>query len=258
MNVIIVDDEKKAREGIKILLSQDQEVNLIGEAKNGKEAINMVSELQPELIFLDIQMPGINGFDVLTSLSESDLPIVIFTTAYDQYALKAFEVHAVDYLLKPYSAERFNQALGHAKKFHRKTQASHLDKKIKDLLRDYQKNQNEGSVIHEHEQENSTMMVKIKGKVHFLKTTDIYWIEALDSYVKIHQEEHVHIVKASLKSIEARFGEYFIRIHRSHLVNKHRIRFMEPYFNGDFYLTLENNVKVRGSRNFKRNLPQIL
>lgn len=257
MRTLIIDDEKKAREGIKIMLNNDNDVELVGEARDGEEAIQKILSVKPDLIFLDIQMPGINGFDVLGSIPEEDWPIVIFSTAYDNYALKAFEVQALDYLLKPYSKTRFQKSLAYAKTNYAAKKDRTLDDKLKSLLEDYQKNQIEDEVIFRKEDSQARLIVKSNGKVHFLNLQNIFWIEGLDSYIKIHLDDRVHIVKSSLKSIESKH-KTFIRIHKSHLINSNRIKYLEPYFNGDFFVTLENDLKIRGSRNYKKNLPETL
>lgn len=259
MKVVIIDDEKKARDGIRLLLSQHPEIKITGEAKNGKEAIELIRKLRPDLIFLDIQMPGINGFDVLNSIKEEEWPIVIFTTAYDQYALKAFEVHALDYLLKPLHYERFKKSLDYAKAYHYNLSTNELGAKLRMLLEDYQSRHRENTLINTQKQnEENQVIIKSSGKIHFLDLEEIYWIEAMDSYVKIHLANKFHVIKSSLKALEKRFGNAFMRVHRSHLVNRSKISTMEPYFNGDFYLILDNNTKVKGSRNFKQNLPRAL
>jgi len=257
MRTLIIDDEKKAREGLKILLADDPRVVLVGEAKDGREAIEKIESIKPDLIFLDIQMPGINGFDVLGSISEEDWPIVIFSTAYDQYALKAFEVQALDYLLKPFSKTRFKKSLTFAYETFNTTQKATLEVKLKGLLDSYQNDHKENELIQGDEETESRVIVKSNGKVHFLDIKNIYWIEGLDSYVKIHLSDRTHIVKSTLKSIESKY-QIFTRIHKSHLVNMQKVQMLEPYFNGDFFLTLQNDVKVRGSRNFKKNLPETL
>ncbi len=258
MKALIIDDEKKAREGIKLLLKNDREIDILGEAKNGKEAIDKIRIYQPDLIFLDIQMPGINGFDVLGSLEEKEWPIVIFVTAYDQYALKAFEVQALDYLLKPLDADRFYKALLYAKSYHKNLSNRTLEEKLRKLLLDYQKDNKENWIGTSKQESQTQLIIKSSGKVFFLQIDDIYWIEALDSYVKIHQKNRFHVVKSSLKSLENRLSHSLTRIHRSHLVNFNKVELLEPYFNGDFYLVLNNGAKIKGSRNFKKNLPKII
>ena len=256
MKALIIDDEKKARQGVKILLQQDHDILFLEEAKNGKEAIDKIKEWRPDLIFLDIQMPGINGFDVLANLEEKEWPIVIFTTAYDQYALRAFEVQALDYLLKPLNAQRFKKALEKAKGHHRNMQNLGLAAKLKKLLADYQKENKETWMGTSQEASSLQLIIKSSGKIYFLKSEDIYWIEALDSYVKIHLKDKFHVFKSSLKSLENKLAPGFIRIHRSHLVNFSKVAMLEPNYNGDFHLLLANNKKVKGSRNFKKNLPK--
>lgn len=258
MRVLIIDDEKKAREGIKILLKDYDEVFVVGEASNGKEAIERIIKEAPDLIFLDIQMPGINGFDVLGSIPQRQIPIVIFATAYDQYAMKAFEVQALDYLLKPFSSERFQQALNQAfMQWHNKNESA-FDNQVKKLLEAYQLIQKEDEILHTGEQEIDQLMIKSQGRVYFLNFQEVFWVEALDSYVKIYLQDKMHIVKSSLKSLEQKMSSVLVRIHRSHLVNFQQVVEMEPYFNGDFYLKLKNGQSVKGSRKFKNNLPKLL
>lgn len=256
MRVLIIDDEKQAREGIKILLSRTPEVQLLAEARDGEEAIEKIMNLKPDLIFLDVQMPGINGFDVLGSIPEEDLPIVIFTTAYDKYALKAFEVQALDYLLKPLSEERFKMALDRALRHFKNKTESDQDEKLKRLIEDYQQRKEGDGLIYNRQK--TQMIVKASGKIHFINTTQVLWVEAMDSYVKIHLADKTHIVKASLQSIAKRYQQAFIRIHRSHLINVDAIRYIEPYYNGDFFVMLDGEIKLKGSRKFRTNLPEIL
>ena len=257
MKTLIIDDEKKAREGIKLLLQRESRISLVGEAKDGQEAIDKISSLKPDLIFLDIQMPGINGFDVLGSIPEHDWPIVIFSTAYDQYALKAFEVNALDYLLKPYSQERFKKSLERAKASFADKQDPSINEKLKSLLDEYQSDQEANALIHSESEADSRLIVKSNGRIHFLQVKDICWIEAMDSYVKIHLSDQMHIVKSALKTVRDKY-KAFVQIHKSHLVNLEKIKYLESYFNGDFYVILEDDTRVRGSRNFKKNLPKTL
>lgn len=256
MDVLIIDDEKQAREGVKILLKHTVEIDQIHEAKDGEEAIEKINDLKPDLIFLDVQMPGINGFDVLASISVSDFPAVIFITAYDQYALKAFEVQALDYLLKPLSEERFQVAIYRAIKHIESKAGSDHNKKLELLIEDYKQEHQESTLIYN--RRNTQMIVKAAGKIHFVKTGQVIWIEAMDSYVKIHLEDKTFIVKASMKSIEQRYANIFIRIHRSYLVNMDSIQYLEPSYNGDFFVMLTGDIQLKGSRKFRTNLPEIL
>lgn len=257
LKCLIIDDEKKAREGLKSLLRKDPEMQLLGECKDGLEAIQKIESLQPELIFLDIQMPGVNGFDVLQSIDKTIMPVVIFTTAYDQYALQAFSVHALGYLLKPFTNKQFFQSLALAKNYLKGRQQGIQNKQIEDLLVDYiRRMQNTSTLIHHNKHTlEEKLVIKSSGKVYFLNHKDIYYIEALDSYVKVHLQQKFHVVKSSLQGMLSRLpGHSFIRIHRSFVVNIHQIRTMEPFFNGDFFLFLHDNRKIKGSRNYKQNL----
>ncbi|MEO9964823.1 MAG: LytTR family DNA-binding domain-containing protein [Reichenbachiella sp.] len=256
MRVLIIDDEKQAREGVQILLQPIDDIEVVGEAKDGEEAISQITKHKPDLIFLDVQMPGINGFDVLGSIQESDIPIVIFTTAYDQYALKAFEVQALDYLLKPLSEERFIAAIARAKKHYADRQESDRDTKIKRLIHEYQQEQKESSLVYN--RQNKQMVIKASGKIYFIQTDDVIWVEAMDSYVKIHLAGKTHIVKASLQSLEQRYKHSLTRIHRSYLVNLRHVKYIEPDFHGDFFVMVHGELRLKGSRNFRKNLPEIL
>ena len=258
IRALVIDDEKKAREGIRILLAQDPDIRVLGEARDGREAIEKINVLKPDLVFLDIQMPGINGFDVLGSLTVKILPLVIFSTAYDQYAIKAFDVRAIDYLLKPYSKERFEQSLQLAKEQFKNRQSSNMQSKIQSLLENYQREFDTNALVQSSLNSDTQIIVKSEGKIRFLNLSEVYWIEAMDSYVKIHLDEETVIVKSSLKSIETKYGHAFLRIHKSSLVNRKQILLLEPFFKGDFYLKLRNNERVKGSRNYRKNLPEVL
>ncbi len=258
INVLLVDDEAKARQGLTILLKEDPEIRIVGEARNGVEAIELVEGHQPDLMFLDIQMPKVNGFEVLESLDAQKWPFIIFTTAYDQYALKAFEVHAIDYLLKPYGEDRFKESLANAKRMIRQKSVLGVERRLKKLLNEYERLSGQDEVIQLPKTTNDQLVIKSSGKIYFLKLHEIYMLEALDSYVKVHTANRFYVVKGPLKSIEANHPKVFTRIHRSFLVNLEKVRFMEPYFKGDFYLILDNDVRVRGSRNYRGNLPEML
>lgn len=261
-SAIVVDDEKKARDGLSMLLSKDPEIDLVAVCKNGMEAITQINSLKPQLLLLDIQMPEINGFEVLSSIDPDKMLAIVFTTAYDQYALKAFEIHAIDYLLKPFTDERFFEALAHAKHhiLHASLQQIHLN--LNSLLKGYQTEQaapeNDRLISAESRQTApflERLVIKSSGKVYFLRFDEIIWIEACDYFVKIHTSDKTHMVRESLKTMENRLPESsFLRIHRSHMINSQMIRTLEPFFNGDFFITLSNGKTLKGSRNYKHRL----
>ncbi|UZR98640.1 LytR/AlgR family response regulator transcription factor [Chondrinema litorale] len=264
--VIIVDDEKEAREGVALLLEKDKEINVKALCKNGLEAIKAVQEHQPELMFLDIQMPSINGFEVLSSLSEANLPEVIFITAFDQYSLKAFENHAVDYLLKPFTDDRFFKALEFAKKRIYANRKNKENSNLTGLLGDIKEkatNNSPQQIVPEGGSNNkiinNRLVIKADGKIYFVDLSQIIWVQAYDYYVKIHVKERFYLVRESMKKMEQFLpSEQFIRVHKSSIINLHHVVELEPYFNNEFVATMSNGGKIKTSRNYRDNLSGIL
>jgi len=266
IKVIIVDDEMEAREGIAMLLEKDPEIEITALCKNGLEAIKAVQDHAPELIFLDIQMPAINGFEVLSTLSEKNLPEVIFVTAYDQYSLKAFENHAVDYLLKPFTNERFFKALAFAKKRIYTNRKSNASTNLNNLLNDYQQTEGkdkEQLLVKEQQNQkkiiNNRLVIKADGKIYFVPLKDIIWIQAFDYYVRIHISSRFYLIRESMKKMEQLLpSEQFLRVHKSSIINLHHIVEMEPHFNNEFIAKMSNGEKIRTSRNYRDKLKNIL
>ena len=261
---LIIDDERKAREGLRMLLNHDREVEVEGECKDGLEAIELITAKKPDIIFLDIQMPEVSGFDVLNSIS-FQVPAVIFTTAYDHYALKAFELHAIDYLLKPFTAERFYKSLNFVKNHLNHNSNSILTHKINELLKEYvldHKLHDNSFFIHQTpvpRQQADKFAVKIDGKIVFIEINEVRYIEALDTYVKIHTKNKFVVLKESMKEMERRLTPAgFIRTHRSYLINSKWLTEIEPYFNGDFYVKLSDGSKLKGSRNYREAIEHYL
>ncbi len=260
IRALIVDDEKKAREGLKLLLARDHDIIIVGECKDGLEAIAAIREQEPDIVFLDIQMPEVNGFDVLNSISYK-IPAVIFTTAYDQYAVKAFELHAIDYLLKPFTEERFYKSLDFAKAYliHKNNNA--LTYKIETVLKEYiidHKLSDQNFFIHQthtSRQNVNKFAVKVNGKILFINIADVRYIEALDAYVKIFIKDNFVLLKESMREMEKRLSQFgFIRIHRSCMINVYWLSEIEPYFNGDFFVRLTDGCKLKGSRKYRELL----
>jgi len=264
ITAIIIDDEKEAREGIALLLEKDTDIEVLQTCKNGIEAIEQITDLTPDIIFLDIQMPGVNGFEVLNSLPEGVRPLVIFVTAFDDYTLKAFEVHATDYLLKPFTDERFYQALAHAKEKinSKKLKATHEN--LEGLISFYRKEvvgkkQPEKETTAGSRMMNGRLIIKSDGKIIFLKPEDIVWVQAYDYYVRIHEAEKFHLVRDSLKHMEEILPkDLFLRIHKSSLVNVEHLEELEPFAKGDYVAHLSNGEKVRTSRGYRDKLKGLL
>ncbi|MEM1136199.1 MAG: LytTR family DNA-binding domain-containing protein [Bacteroidota bacterium] len=266
ISVIIVDDEKEAREGVALLLEKDKEIMIKALCKNGLEAIKAVQEHQPELMFLDIQMPSVNGFEVLSSLSEDNLPEVVFITAFDQYSLKAFENHAVDYLLKPFTDERFYNALEHAKKRVIANRNNRSKAPLSNLLGNINEKVSK-STPHQIVQEanagnkiiNNRLVIKADGKIYFVALNQIIWVQAFDYYVKVHINARFYLVRESMKKMEQLLPkEQFIRVHKSSIINLHHVEELEPYFNNEFVAKMSNGEKIKTSRNYRDNLRGVL
>lgn len=244
LKVIIVDDEHYARESLRVLLEKDPEVRLIAECSNGSEAIETIRFEQPDVVFLDIQMPEIDGFEVLRQLDGTTLPIIIFSTAFDQYALQAFEVHALDYLLKPYSDQRFSEALARAKQLHQQQHLGPLDHRLSGLINQLQAPVNTPKL--------QRLAIRTVGKIKLVSVADIHWVEAADQYVNVHTAEGSHLHRESLSRIEQQLSQHdFFRTHRSALVSLSQIAELETYAQGDCYVHLMAGTRVRLARNRK-------
>jgi len=242
---IIIDDEKEARLGLQSILLEVEDIEIISVCKNGLKAIEQINEFRPDLILLDIQMPGVNGFEVLASIEEPK-PAVIFITAYDQYALKAFEVHALDYLLKPFTDERLFESLENARK-----NIQQSKNQITALL-DQRSYPTKDEVVSLDDK--SKLVFKSDGKVHFLDFNKIHWIEAYDYYVKVHVEKQFHLLREAMKRLEQRLPNFFIRVHKSAIVNTKSVQTMEHLPNSELELTLVSGQKVKVSRTRKKEV----
>ena len=256
IKTLVVDDEEEAREGMKSLLGKDPDIHLMAVCADGVQAINAINETAPDLVFLDIQMPEVNGFDVLNSIEIAKMPAIIFATAYDRFAVKAFDLHAIDYLLKPFTNKRFYESLGLAKERIRNTSLQHINQKLSAILAGYsqEKNTQENDVlIHQNIASLADkLVIKSSGKIYFLPMKEIIWIEAYDSYVKIHIGRKYHLVRESMKNIEEKLpANIFARIHKSSIVNINFITELEPYFNGEFVVKLADGNELKLSRSYR-------
>ncbi len=250
MRTLIVDDEPLARERLQTLLRQEPDIELIGECADGRDAVSTIESKAPDLVFLDIQMPGVDGFGVLQALEHRPLPAVIFVTAYDQYALRAFDVHAVDYLLKPFTARRFQKALSRARaELQREGGQSGLERRLMDMIQDLGGDKRQPKRI----------VVKSSGRVYFLKVDEIDWIEAEGNYVRLHVGPNSHLLRETMKGMEAALDpDRFIRIHRSTIVNTERIRELQPLFHGEYAVILQDSTRLVASRGPENRLRKML
>jgi two-component system, LytTR family, response regulator len=249
IRVVIVDDEPLGRTLIREMLRGDPEIEVVGECSNGSEAIKSIGYLHPDLVFLDVQMPEIDGFEVLAALVAARLPMIVFVTAYDQYAVRAFEVHAVDYLLKPFDRERFLRSLQRAKAQLRLERRSDVSERILALLE---------------EQKAKTkylerVVIKANGRVYFLKTCEIDWIEAAGNYVSLHVKKESYLLRETIGGMESQLDPAkFPRIHRSQIVNFDRIRELRPWSHGEYHVILHDGTQLTLSRTYRDRLHELL
>jgi two-component system LytT family response regulator len=230
---IIVDDEALARERVRTLLADAPGVTVVGECSGGREAVEQILAERPDLVFLDVQMPDLNGFEVLEAVASEWLPAVIFVTAYDAYAIKAFDVHAIDYLLKPIEPERFQQALARVTK---RGLLALLDERPIDRL-----------------------VIRTRSKVSFLKPSEIDWIEADGKHAVLHAGRETHVVRHTLTRLEQRLAAHgFVRVHRSAIVNVDRIKELEPWFHGEYVVILKDGTKLTSSAAHSQALHRII
>jgi len=248
IRALIVDDEPLARKRIRRLLAAEPDISVTGECGTGREAIDAILKNSPELLFLDIQMPGVGGFEVLQSIPEKQMPAVIFITAYDQHALRAFEVHALDYLLKPFTQESFKEALAHAQKRLSENGAPEINPGLATLLGKLRAEQNYLD----------RFMVKSPGRVIFVKTSEVDWIESAANYALLHAGDKTHIVRETMQALEARLDpKIFQRVSRSAIVNLERVKELQPMGKGQYIIILASGKQLGMSRGI-RDLQQAL
>jgi two-component system LytT family response regulator len=243
IHILIVDDEQPARKKLRSFLKEEKIIEAIIEAENGIEAVNLIKERKPDLVWLDIQMPGMNGFEVIEAIGVENMPAVVFVTAYEQYALEAFEVQAVDYLLKPYDQERFKKSFNRAlERIHFKNENASLYRKLIDE-------------IHGGKKYLQRIMVNTGQRFFFIKTSDVVFISAEEKYVKLHTEKESHLVRDTMNAMEQRLDPAkFARIHRSCIVNIDFVKEMQPASHGDYIAILKNGATLTISRRFRGRL----
>ncbi len=244
-----MDDEPLAREGIREFLCDEPDVTVVGECRNGLEAVEHIQSVRPDLIFLDVQMPGLDGFGVVAALDQGRLPTIVFVTAYDEYALKAFEVHALDYLLKPIEEERFRATMARVR--------THMDQKVGGALNDRLT-----ALLEEMQTRDrylDRLVVKSSGRVYFVKVQEIDWIEAAGNYARIHVGRDRHVIRKTMAALEGQLApERFARIHRSTIVNLDRIKEFQPWFEGEHVVILEDGTRLSLSRKYRDRLERRL
>jgi two-component system, LytTR family, response regulator len=293
IRAMIVDDEPLARRRIRSLLDEAEDVEVLAECANGREAIRAIGESPPDLLFLDIQMPELDGFDVLQSIGVGRVPVVIFVTAYDQFALRAFEAHALDYLLKPFDDERFEAALQRARERIHQQQGGDLDRRLRALLERMRgEHQEHGDRQHGDRQESGDRQERLDrpewGDRHdsgngpergdrpergylqrlvvptgqrsvFVRTEEIDWIEAERNYIRLHVSGRSYLLRENLTRIESALDPTtFCRIHRSTIVNIDRIQAVESLFRGEYRVLLHDGTKLTSGRSYRGKLHQLM
>jgi two-component system, LytTR family, response regulator len=250
IRVLLVDDEPLARDMLREMLQGDPQVDIVGESCNGREALAAIHAEAPDLIFLDVQMPEVGGFEVLASLKGEKAPYVIFVTAYDQYAVRAFEVQALDYLLKPFDQERFDVSWQRAKaQLRRDRNGGGMDERILALLEELKA----GNKYLER------LVIKAAGRIYFLETSEIDWIEAEGNYVSVHSGKKSHLLRETISSLESQLDpKKFVRIHRSSIVRLDYIQELQPWFHGEYRVILQDGTQLTLSRNHRDKLQEAL
>jgi two-component system LytT family response regulator len=245
IRVLVADDEPLARERLRTLLSGEDWLELVAECHDGMQAIEAIPRLQPDLVFLDVQMPGATGFDVISRVGPARMPLVVFVTAFDRYALRAFDVHALDYLLKPFDRERFQQAIARARQQLERRSSGDFERRLLELVQDLKPATNRME----------RFVIKAGGRVFFVRADEIDWIEAAGNYVKLHVGTDAHLFRETMNALEAQLDpDVFFRIHRSHIVNIERVKELQPWFNGEYVVFLRSGTRLTLSRGYREKL----
>jgi two-component system LytT family response regulator len=248
IRVLIVDDEPLARKGIRRFLSGESNLEIVGESPNGVDAVARIAELRPDIVFLDIQMPDLDGFGVIDCIEPERLPLIIFVTAYDEHAIRAFEIHAFDYVLKPFDQKRVIKALQRARSYLEENRDARARRDMKEVLREIRKDRPlDRFVVRENE------------RIFFVPVSDVIWIEAAGSYACIHLAKGSHILRETMTNLENRLAaQRFFRVRKSAIVNGSRIREIRPMFHGEYDLVLTDGTTLTSSRRFRQNIQTFL
>ena len=267
IRALIVDDESLAREALLVMLNGDPEMEVVAECRNGKEAVTAIREQSPDVVFLDIQMPEMDGFQVVEEVGATRMPVTVFVTAYDKHALRAFEAHALDYVLKPFDHDRFDAVLRRAKTSVRQRRLGEISESLFAVLQDMNLKTGESPAgTDEIKPDRSThkvplerVVIKSGGRIYFLKVEEIDWVEGAGDYLSLHSGGQAHMIRETMGNFHARLdSQKFLRIHRSTIVNVERIEEIRPLFKGDYVVTLTGGKRLKASRSYRRELQAIL
>lgn len=251
IRVAIADDEPLARERLRSLLEGRERFTIVAECSDGVEAVAALSRHEIDLLFLDVQMPGLSGFEILESAGDGPLPIIVFVTAFNDYALRAFDVSALDYLLKPFDRERFEQTLARVEERLAGRHRVAMSEELREFLRDLSTNATADRV--------SRFPVRANGEIYFVRVDDVDWIDAEGNYIALHVAGRRHLVRDTIKSLEGRLDPAkFVRVHRSAIINVDRLKKLQPYFHGEYVITLQDGTTLTSSRTYSDRLRALL
>jgi len=247
LTACIVDDEELARRGIRSRLADRSDLQIVAECASGREAVDAITEHTPDLVFLDVQMPGLDGFDVIDEIGPEQMPVVIFVTAYDEHALRAFDVHALDYLLKPIDEARLHEAIDRARDRVVQRQNSQLGDRLSSLLEAVASGE-----IDEAKSGTERFVIKTGSRITFVEADAIDWVEAAGDYVRLHTAEKVHLLRETMSGMEERLDpDRFLRIHRSTIINTERLKELRPYGNSEYIVVLDDGTELKLSRTYR-------
>jgi two-component system LytT family response regulator len=254
IRVVIADDERLARQKLRILLEAEPNIAVIAECQDGRQTLSAISCFHPDLLLLDIQMPDLDGFQVLGEIAPEEMPVVIFTSAYDQYAIRAFEAHALDYLLKPFDQERLHQAMDRARTELLKSENREITTKLMQLL-SHIKSGNPAAPADSPDR----LVIKAKGRVIFLDLDEIDWVEAAANYVRLNVGKESYLLRETISRTSERLNpDHFIRIHRSTIVNARKIKELIPVNSGEYVVVLKNGKELSCSRGYRALLQRMI
>ncbi|TQV80008.1 LytR/AlgR family response regulator transcription factor [Aliikangiella coralliicola] len=265
IRTIIVDDESLARRGLALRLEKFKDIEIIGQCKNGREALEIIELESPDLVFLDIQMPGIDGFEVVHKIQADCMPLIVFVTAFDQYAIDAFEIHAVDYVLKPVEDERLATAIERVRDHLLQSDSANQKKRLIDLITNItgetpakiDEMLASGELPNDNYPEK--IAIKDRGETTLVPAKEIGWIEAAGDYMCIHANDQVHVLRSTMKELEKKLNpNNFQRIHRSTIVNLDKIEKVCSHINGEYFLILSNNSRLKMSRSYRDKIKHII
>jgi len=243
MRTLLVDDEPLARDCIRLALEEVEDIEIIAECSDGSSAVAAIEQLEPDLVFLDVQMPGIDGFGVIEAIGPANMPPIIFVTAFDRHAIRAFEIHAMDYVLKPFDDERVHDAVRHARDRIRATRTDELASRIAALI----ENRRDRTELRR-------IPVRERDRIRYIDIGNADYFEADGNYVRLHVGTTSHLVRATMSGLETRLDNRFVRIHRSTIVNLDRVAEVQPWSGGDYIARLQNGGTLRISRKYRDTL----